>query len=98
MNTDDLITTIKEAFGQPPEDVLAPAKMASEGFGWLNEILLGIRREAEGENFSPRIVKLASAGAYIALDLANYCDSEYGDMLRKLQEIGILSPDRRQLD
>lgn len=98
MNTDDLISAIKEAFGEHPVDVLANTKMAVDGLGWLNEILLSIRREAEGENFSPRIVKLASAGAYIALDLANYCDSEYGDMLRKLQEIGILSPDRRQLD
>ena len=98
MNTEDLVTTIKEAFGQPPEDVLAPAKMAAEGFGWLNEILLSIRREAEGENFSPRIVKLASAGAYIALDLENYCGSEHERMLQKLREGGILSPDRRPLD
>ena len=98
MNTDDLVTTIKEAFGQPPEDVLSPAKMAAEGFGWLNEIRVSIRREAEGENFSPRIVKLASAGAYIALDLENYCGSEHKHMLRKLQEAGILPQDRRPMD
>ena len=58
MNTEDLVTAIKEAFGQPPEDVLGPAKMAAKGFGWLNEILVSIQREAEGEKFSPRIVKL----------------------------------------
>ena len=98
MNTDDLITTIKEAFGEHPEDVLAPAKMASEGFGWLNEILLSIRREAEGENFSPRIVKLASAGAYLADGIGSYCGAEHATMWQKLQEAGVIPPDRRQLD
>ncbi|TMQ74383.1 hypothetical protein [Candidatus Accumulibacter phosphatis] len=93
MKTDDLVTAIKEAFGQLPKDVLGPAKMAAEGFGWLNEILVSIRREAEGENFAPRIVKLAAAGAYLASDLENYCGSESESMLRKLQEVGILAPD-----
>jgi hypothetical protein len=96
MRTEDLITSIKEAFGQHPEDVLAPAKVADEGFGWLNEILVSIRREAEGENCSTRIVKLADAGAYLAVDLENYCGSESESMLRKLQEVGILGKDERR--
>ncbi|MCM8600053.1 MAG: hypothetical protein NFW04_15585 [Candidatus Accumulibacter sp.] len=86
------------AFGQHPEDVLGPAKMAAKGFGWLNEILVSIQRETEGEKFSPRIVKLAGAGAYLAVELENYCSSERESMLQKLQEVGILPPDRRPLD
>ena len=98
MNTDDLITAVKEAFGQYPEDVLGPIKMADEAFGWLHEVFVSIQREVEDENFAARIVKLASAGAYIALDLENYCGSEHERMLQKLREGGILSPDRRPLD
>ncbi|MBL8398461.1 MAG: hypothetical protein JNL84_10025 [Candidatus Accumulibacter sp.] len=63
MRTEDRVTTIKEAFGQHPEDVLAPARVAAEGFGWLNEILVSIQREAEGGNCALRIVKLAADGA-----------------------------------
>ncbi len=88
MKTEDLITAVKEAFGQHPEDVLGPAKMAAEGLSWLNEILVSIRREAEGENCAPRIVKLAAAGAYLAVDLENYCGSEHESMLQRLQEVG----------
>ena len=91
MKTDDLIAVIKEAFGQHPEDVLAPAKMAYEGLGWLNEIFVSLKREAEGDNCAARIVKLAAAGAYLAVDLENYCGGEYECMLQKLQEVGILS-------
>ena len=69
MKTEDLIAASKEAFGQHPEDVLSPAKLAAEGFGWLDEILVSIQREAEGGNIALRIVKLAAAGAYIAADL-----------------------------
>ena len=98
MRTEDLIAASEEAFGQLPEDVLSPAKMAAEGFGWLNEILVSIRQEAEGDNFAPRIVKLATAGAYIAVDLENYCGGERDGMLRRLQEVGILPPDRRLPD
>ena len=72
--------------------------MAAEGFGWLNEILVSIRREAEGKNCAPRIVKLAAAGAYLADDLKSSCGSEHESMLRKLQEVGILPPDRRPID
>lgn len=53
MRAEDLITSSKEAFGQHPEDVLTPAKMAAEGFGWLNESFVSIKREAEGGNFPP---------------------------------------------
>jgi len=95
---EDLIAASVDAFGQHPEDVLGPAKMAAKGFGWLNEILVSIQREAEGEKFSPRIVKLASAGAYLAVDLENYCSSERESMLQKLQEVGILPPDRGPID
>lgn len=98
MRAEDLITSSKEAFGQHPEDVLAPAKMAAEGFGWLNEIFVSIKREAEGGNFPPRIVKLAAAGAYIAVDLENYCGSEHEGMLRNLRNVGVLPPDQKQLD
>lgn len=56
MRAEDLITSSKEAFGQHPEDVLAPAKMAAKGFGWLNEIFVSIQREAEGDNCPPRRV------------------------------------------
>ncbi|KFB66629.1 MAG: hypothetical protein CAPSK01_004150 [Candidatus Accumulibacter vicinus] len=72
--------------------------MAAEGFGWLNEILVSIRREAEGKNCAPRIVKLAAAGAYLADDLKSSCGSEHESMLRKLQGVGILPPDRRPID
>lgn len=98
MNPDDLIAAVKEAFGQYPEDVLGPIKMADEGFGWLREILITIQREVEGENFALRIVKLASAGAYIAVDLENYCGVEHETMRQKLQESGVIPPDRRPLD
>jgi hypothetical protein len=46
----------------------------------------------------PRIVNLAAAGAYLADDLKSYCGSEHESMLRKLQEIEILPPDRRPID
>lgn len=98
MNPDDLVTAIKKSFGQHPEDVLTPAKMAAKGFGWLNEILVTIRQEAEGDNCAPRIVKLVAAGAYIAADLESYCSGEYESMLQRLQEVGILPPDRRPMD
>ncbi|KFB68324.1 hypothetical protein [Candidatus Accumulibacter vicinus] len=88
MNPDDLIAAVKEAFGQYPEDVLGPIKMADEGFGWLREIFISIQREVEGENFALRVAKLAAAGAYIAVDLENYCGSEHESMLQRLQEVG----------
>lgn len=98
MNTDDLITTIKEAFGQYPEDVIGPAKMADEGFGWLHEIFVSIQREVEGENFAARIAKLAGAGAYLADGIGSYCGAEHATMWQKLQEAGVIPPDRRPLD
>ena len=98
MKAEDMIASIKEAFGEHPEDVLASVKTAAEGFGWLNEILISIKREVEGGNASPRIVKLAAAGAYLAADLENYFGTQHESMLHKLQEVGILPPDRRPLD
>ena len=71
MRTGDMIASIKESFGEHPEDVLASAKAAVEGFGWLNEILVSVKRGAEGGNASPRVVKLAAAGAYLATDTEN---------------------------
>ena len=88
MTPDDLIAAVKEAFGQHAEDVLSPAKMADEAFGWLHEIFISIQREVEGENFALRVAKLAAAGAYIAVDLENYCGSEHESMLQRLQEVG----------
>jgi len=44
------------------------------------------------------VTKLASAGAYLAVDLENYCSSERESMLQKLQEVGILPPERRPID
>ena len=93
MNPDDLIAAVKEAFGQYPEDVLGPIKMADEAFGWLNEIFVSIQREVEGENFALRIAKLAAAGVYLADDIGSYCGAEHETMRQKLQEAGVIPPD-----
>ncbi|MCQ1547534.1 MAG: hypothetical protein NOF05_01630 [Candidatus Accumulibacter phosphatis] len=98
MNPEDLVTAVKEAFGQYPEDVLGPIKMADEGFGWLREILITIQREVEGENFASRIAKLAAAGAHLADGIGSYCGAEHATMWQKLQEAGVIPPDRRAAD
>lgn len=98
MKPEDLVTAVKEAFGQYPEDVLGPIKMADEAFGWLHEVFVSIQREVEDENFAARIVKLASAGAYLADGIGSYCGAEHATMWQKLQEAGVIPPDRRQLD
>ncbi len=64
----------------------------------MNEILVSVKREAEGGNASPRVVKLAAPGAYLAADLENCFGIQHESMLHKLQEVGILPPDRRPLD
>lgn len=65
MRTENMIASINE-------DVVADYKTAAEGFSWLNEILVGIKQEAQAGNSAPRIAKLAAAGAYLAVDLGNY--------------------------
>lgn len=90
MNTDDLVTTIKEAFGEHPVDVLANTKMAVDGLGWLNEIFVSIEREAEGRNCSLRIGRLAAAGIYLAGNLEDFCGGSHTSWSQKLQDVGIL--------
>lgn len=89
--SDALITACKEAFGLYPEDVASHAKSGADVCHWFEEIFKVIREEAEKN--SPvshfRIKYLASAGAYLALDYANYLGCEHEDMASSLAKVGI---------
>ncbi len=86
MNAADLIAAQPEkTFDKRPEDAIRPIDSASDLCGWLDEIFISIRREAEGKNCRLRIGKLAAAGAYLTEDVGNYFDCRHGNMFGKLR-------------
>ena len=85
------VTVVKELFGDHPEDVISPIKSAAEVLGWLEEIFITIKKEALEERNGYRIKKLADAGAYIALDMANFAGGQHEAYINRLQVAGVLS-------
>ncbi|MBK7463035.1 MAG: hypothetical protein IPJ50_10285 [Betaproteobacteria bacterium] len=73
MKTSNLVAeTIKEAFGNSAEDVIAPISSASDVCGWLSAILVAIRTETRKKNPSSITIGcLADAAHYIAFDFEN---------------------------
>ena len=93
MKTSNLVAeTIKEAFGNSAEDVIAPISSASDVCGWLCAILVAIRTETRKKNPSSiTIALLADAAHYIACDFENFYDCQHGDMLDKLKQAGVIA-------
>jgi hypothetical protein len=83
--------TIKDAFGLWPEDVIAPARMASDVFHQLAELFKTIKDEAEknGPVSHRRIKHLAGAGAYLAFDFGELASGQFSDMAAHLNAAGI---------
>lgn len=86
------IATCRTIFGESPEDVIAPIKSAADTLWWLNEIFVTIKNEAGDPRNSMRVRNLAEAGAYLALDVANYAGCQHEGMIRCLHDAGI-APD-----
>jgi hypothetical protein len=85
------IEAVRRLFGQHPEDVLGPTQRAAEAFGWLEEILLTISKEALNERNGIRIRRLAEAGAYLAVDMGTLVERELDDMSEKLRKAGAIA-------
>lgn len=71
------VESVRNLFGEFPEDVISPIKSAAEALDWLHEILKTISQEALSEGNGHRIKHLAEAGAYIAFDMAEYAGTRY---------------------
>lgn len=79
-----------EIFGNLPEDVISPIKSAYEALYQLAEIFRSIAKEAGTDGCPVRTKRLADAGAYLADDIANYCDDQHGTMYSRILELGFV--------
>lgn len=91
MKTTSVVENARAIFGAHPEDVISPIKSTAEALGWLEEIFNTIKNEEIDRPNSGRIKKLAELGAYIALDIGNYADSEHEQRLDFLQKAGVVN-------
>ena len=78
-------------FGEHPEDVISPIRSAADALSWVGELFTIIEREALNERNGFRIKRLAEMGAYLALDIGNYADSQHGAMIDRLRSAGLVS-------
>lgn len=85
--------TIKEAFGNYPQDVLAPISSASDVCSWLEAIIGAIRTEARLDNpvSCLTIGYLADAAHYLASDFANQYDCQHEEMFNNLKKAGLIA-------
>ena len=86
---------IHEAFGQYPEDVIMPAKTASDTCDWLAEVFRSIAEEAKRKTpGQARILHLAEMGAYLAADFGAFLDNEHDQMFKALKQAGEIPADQ----
>ena len=71
--------------GLHPEDVIDPLRTAADALEWVAEVFKTIEAEAVSNT---RIRRLASMGAFLAIDMANLADGSHEDMLAALKSGG----------
>lgn len=84
------MTDAKDLFGAHPDDVIGVINSAAEALGWLEEIFIIIKKEAEDVRNRGRVEKLAALGAYIALDFSNYAGCQYEEYRERLKKAGVI--------
>ena len=83
---------IKHAYGEQPEDVIAPIKATADALFWLDELLAMILELSASDTprNSTRIKVLAEVGRHVAGDMNTYADSVYESMSTQLEKSGTL--------
>lgn len=82
-------TVVNDLFGAMPEDVISPIKSAADALGWIEQILVTIRREVDDPRNRYRVMQLAEAAAYLASDVGNYAGHMHETYLGRLQVSGL---------
>lgn len=81
---------VKNIFDDHPEDVISPIKSAADTLGWLVEIFDTIKNDALDGRNGYRIKHLAEAGAYLALNMADYVGHMHETYLDRLIKAGVV--------